>query len=92
MRILCSGHGRHCRCDVQVFAAAGFPDGEAFRQHVMRQLKDIVADLFRAAIGYPLGIYPLQNTFDMFGTYDIRSWFIITHLLHTIYGKAPGIH
>jgi hypothetical protein len=26
-----------------------------------------VADLFRAAVAYPLGIFPLHNTFDLFG-------------------------
>lgn len=30
-------------------------------------LQGIVADLFTATVAYPLGIFPLHNTFDLFG-------------------------
>jgi hypothetical protein len=44
-----------------------FTSPEAFHAHVVQQLQGIVADLFTAAAAYPLGIFPLHNTFDLFG-------------------------
>ena len=74
-----------------MFKDAGFSDSEAFRQHVLNQLKEIVADLFRAAIEFPLGIFPLQNTFDMFGACVVLTW-TITHDRITTLSTTSILH